>query len=259
MLEDKVAVVTGASTGFGRAISLAYARAGARLVVADLTEAPAEGNFDERPDLATADLIASEAGEAFFQHCDVTAAAEVEALAQAAGTRFGRLDIWVNNAGVYRGGRRIHEMTEADLEACWSVLVKGSWFGTQAALRRFLAQGGGGVIVNIVSTAGLRAHRGQSVYNMAKAAQANLTRCTALEYAADGVRCNGVCPTYMKTAMSRRGFDSPEISAYVRSAIPAGRWGETADVAAVALFLASDAAAFLEGALIPVDGGEILA
>lgn len=259
-LAGKVAVVTGAATGVGRGIAVAFARAGARVVVGDLTEAVTEGNFDERPDLSTTALIAEGGGEAAFVCADVTRAEGGEALADTATARFGRLDVWVNNAGVYRSGP-FHELPEAALDACVSVIAKGSWFGAQSAIRRFLAQnaegGGGGSILNIVSTAGLKGHAFQVPYNMAKGAQAQLTRALALEYAGQGIRVNAICPTYLKTAMSRGGFES-EFDAQVRRAIPLGRWGEIEDVATLAVFLASDASAFIQGALIPVDGGEVL-
>ncbi len=251
----RVAVVTGASTGFGRGIAVALARQGARVVVTDLREAPAEGNYDEAPELSTVDLIQSLGGEARFQACDVSRAAQVQAAVDTAAEAFGRLDILVNNAGVYRGGP-FHELTEADLDACLDVIVRGTWLGCHAAIRRFLSQGGGGSIINIVSTAGLRGHPGQAPYNTAKGAQANLTRALAVEYARRGIRINGVCPTYMKTAMSRAAADSPEFDEMIRRTVPGGGWGEVADVVAATLFLLSDEARFLQGVLLPVDAGE---
>ncbi len=261
-LKGKVAVVTGASTGIGRAIAVLFARHGARIVVGDLHEEAAPGNFDEEPQLTTVQLIELGQGQAAFQACDVSQQAQVAALVEAARTRFGRLDIMVNNAGVWRGGRRVHETTEDELDACWRVLVKGSWFGAQEAVKAFLAQGGaqggGGSIINIVSTAGLRGHAYQPAYNVAKAAQANLTRVLGLEYGADGIRSNGICPSFAKTSMSRHGFDSEDSQEMVRRLIPQGRWGEAADVANLALYLASDAGSHMNGALIPIDGGETL-
>lgn len=257
-LEGKVAVVTGASTGLGRGIAKLLALHGAKIVIGDRVERAPAGSFDELPELTTQALIERAGGEALFQACDVGIQGDMSALVAAAIRRFGRLDVMVNNAGVYRAGGRMHELVEDDLEACWRVLVKGSWFGAQEAVKTFLAQGSGGSIINIVSTAGLRGHATQTPYNMAKAAQANLTRCLALEYASDNIRANAICPTYMKTAMSREGFESDEFEAFVMRAVPLGRWGEIADVANLALFLASDAASFLTGALIPVDGGETL-
>ena len=189
--------------------------------------------------------------------CDVTRKTEVDALVEASVTRFGRVDIMINNAGIWRGGPFL-DIGEADLDACLAVIVKGSWFGAQAAMRAMIAGGQGGHILNIVSTAGLRGHAGQACYYVAKAAQANLTRCIAIEGAAHGIRANGICPTFMKTAMSRTGFESVEFRENARSHIPVGRWGEATDVANMALFLASKEGSFVDGALIPLDGGETL-
>ncbi|MGI8839982.1 MAG: SDR family NAD(P)-dependent oxidoreductase [Caulobacteraceae bacterium] len=252
--DSKVIAVTGASTGLGRGIAVGAARLGMRVVVGDLGEAARGGNFDDRPELTTAKLIASQGGEALFVGCDVTKADEAAGLVEAAVRKFGDLDVLVNNAGVWRGGP-FHELPEAAFDACWSVIAKGTWLCSRAAVRHFLSRGGGSII-NVVSTAGLRAHRGQSAYNAAKAAQASLTTCLALEYADRGIRVNGVCPTFVKTAMSRGGFEHAPDAAL--GAIPVGRWGEIADVVQAALFLASDEAAFLTGVLLPVDGGETL-
>ncbi len=251
----KVMAVTGASTGMGRGIAVAAARAGMKVVVGDLTETAREGNFDEKPELSTVDLIAEAGGEAVFTPCDVTRAADAEALVAKAVERFGRLDVLVNNAGVWRGGP-FHETAEDAFDACWTVIAKGTWLCSQAAIRHFLGREGGGSIINVVSTAGIRPHAGQAAYNTAKGAQAALTRCLALEYAGRGIRVNAVCPTFVKTAMSRGGFEYAPDGA-VRS-IPIGRWGEIEDAVNAALFLATNASAFLTGVLLPVDGGETL-
>lgn len=256
-LTGKVAVVTAGSSGFGRAIALAFARAGAAIAIGDVRAESAPGNFDERAELSTADLIAEEGGEAIFEVCDVTAGEQVTGLIDSAVARFGGLDIMVNNAGVYRGGAPMHELSIEDVDACHRVLVHGSWLGSQAAVRRFLEQGRGGNIINIVSTAGLRAHMHQAPYNMAKAAQASLTKCLAVEYAADDIRANAICPTYVKTAMSRAGFDAG-MTELVEGVVPLKRWGEISDVVNAALFLASDESSFLTGVMLPVDGGELL-
>jgi NAD(P)-dependent dehydrogenase (short-subunit alcohol dehydrogenase family) len=257
-LQDKVAVVTAGSSGFGRGIATLFAQHGAQVVIGDLDEQPRAGGFDARPELSTAALIEAAGGRAWFQHCDVTRQADAAQLIASAVERCGRLDILVNNAGVYRGGRRMHEMTEADLDACWNVSARGSWLCSQEAIKRFLAQDDGGSIINILSTAALRAHPMQTPYNMAKAAQASLTRCLALEYGRHGIRVNGICPTYAKTAMSRAAHDHKPLSDRVRKVIPLGRWAEVSDVANLALFLASEEGSFMQGALIPLDGGEIL-
>ena len=254
---SKVIAITGASTGLGRGIAVAAARAGMRVLVADIAEAARAGNFDERPELSTQALIEAEGGESMFVRCDVSSQADTDRLVAAGVERFGRLDVLVNNASVWRGGR-FHEVGEEDFDACWNVVAKGSWLTSQAAVRQFLAQGHGGCIINIVSTAGLRAHGGQSAYNVAKAAQASLTRVLALEYGNAGIRVNAICPTNVKTAMSRGGYDQVEYREVINRINPLGRWGEISDVVEMALFLASDAASFVTGVLIPLDGGETL-
>jgi NAD(P)-dependent dehydrogenase (short-subunit alcohol dehydrogenase family) len=261
-LKGRVAVVTGASSGFGRGIAVAFGRAGMKVVVGDLTESTAPGNFDEAPELSTVALIQREGGEASYASCDVAKSADANALIEHAVQAFGRIDVVVNNAGVWRGGP-FHEVSEAAFDACAGVLVKGSWMVSQAAIRQFLEQdaevgGRRGAVINIVSTAGLKPHQGQPAYNVAKAAQANLTRCMALEYGREGIRVNGICPTWMKTAMSRGGFENAATTEMVERVVPMGRWGEVDDVAELALYLASDASAFINGALIPLDGGETL-
>jgi NAD(P)-dependent dehydrogenase (short-subunit alcohol dehydrogenase family) len=257
-LKDKVAVITGAASGFGRAIALAYAREGARVVVGDLREAPLAGGFEERPELTTVQEIAKAGAAAAFVQCDVTVAAQVAGLVGAAVERYGRLDIMVNNAGIYRGGKLSHEFGEEDLEACWRVNVKGTWFGCQEAVKTFLRQGGGGNIINLVSTAGLQGHPRQSVYNISKGAQANLTRCLAIEYGHEGIRVNGICPTYAKTALTRALFDDKNFDDFFVQSIPLKRWGEAGDIASLAVFLASDESSYMHGVLVRIDGGETL-
>ncbi len=257
-LDGKVVVITGASTGFGRGIADRMAAEGARIVVGDLTEQANPGGFDERPDLTTAELIASKGGEAAFVRCDVTKRADVAALVAAAVDRFGRLDVLVNNAGVYRSGKLVHEFDEADLDVCFDVNVRGSFLGAQEAIKVFLAQGGGGNIVNLVSTAGLQGHPRQSVYNISKGAQANLTRCLAIEYGHEGIRVNGICPTFAKTALTRAFADDAAFDAMLVESLPLKRWGEVADIADLAVFLASDRSSYVHGALIRIDGGETL-
>ncbi len=257
-LSGQVAVITAGSTGFGRAIAQSFAMQGAAVVIADLTEARAAGNFDEMPELSTTEWIVRDGGKAFFQTCDVRVEADVKSLFEATVARFGRLDILVNNAGVWRGGAPLHQLSVDDLEACLAVQVRGSWLCAQAAVRQFLHQGTGGNIINLVSTAGLRAHQGQAPYNLAKAAQASLTQCLAIEYASAGIRSNAICPTYVKTSMSRGGVESPVMGKAVPELIPLGRWGEISDVVNAARFLASPDASFMTGVLLPVDGGELL-
>jgi NAD(P)-dependent dehydrogenase (short-subunit alcohol dehydrogenase family) len=202
-LDDKVAVVTGASSGFGRAIARAFAGEGAKVVVSDIREQPLAGGFEDDLDTTTVQAIEADGGTAIYVNCDVTKPDQVRALIEATVNEFGRLDILMNNAGIYRGGKLMHEFSEEDLDACFTVNVKGTWFPSQEAIKQFLRQGDGGNIINLVSTAGLQGHPKQSVYNTSKGAQANLTRCLAIEYGHEGIRVNGICPTYAKTALTR--------------------------------------------------------
>jgi NAD(P)-dependent dehydrogenase (short-subunit alcohol dehydrogenase family) len=262
-LRDKVVVITGASSGVGRASANVFAAEGAKVIVADIIEKPLPGGFESDEESSTAELIESNGGEAFFVKCDVTKAGEVDAAVRAAVERYGRLDVMFNNAGLYRGGKLMDEFTGEDLQLCFEVNVKGTFLGTQAAIRQFRNQqriraDSSGTIINLVSTAGLHGNVKQSVYNISKAAQANLTRCAALEYGPEGVRINGICPTYTKTALTRNLFDDTAFMESFADSVPLKRWGETADVAKLALFLASDASSYIHGALIPVDGGKSL-
>jgi NAD(P)-dependent dehydrogenase (short-subunit alcohol dehydrogenase family) len=257
-LADKVVVITGASTGFGRGIATRLAEEGARIVIGDLKKEANPSGFDESPDLTTVQLVEGKGGKASFIRCDVTKRTDVAALVQHAIERFGRLDVMINNAGIYRGGKLLHEFDEADLDICFNVNVRGSFLGSQEAIKVFLAQGSGGNIINLVSTAGLQGHPKQSVYNISKGAQANLTRCLAIEYGRNGIRVNGICPTYAKTALTRAFADDKDFDTMFVESIPLRRWGEVPDIADLAVFLASDRSSYIHGALIRIDGGETL-
>ncbi len=257
-LKNRVAVVTGASSGFGRAIAIAYAREGAKVVVGDLQPTPLAGGFEDTPQKTTVDEIRAAGGQAEFVRCDVTNRGEVQTMLKTATDRFGGLDIMFNNAGVYRGGKMFHEFTDDEFDACWNVNVRGTWIGAQEAIKVFLKQGRGGNMINLVSTAGLQGHPKQSVYNISKGGQANLTRCLAIEYGRDKIRVNGICPTYAKTALTRALFDDKDFDNFFVESIPLRRWGESKDVADLAVFLASDESSYIHGDLIRLDGGETL-
>ena len=167
-LQDKVVVVTGASSGFGRAIAKACAAEGAKVVVSDVHENPNAGGFEDDAALTTVEAIEKLGGTGTYVGCDVTKEDQVDRLVAETVRAYGRIDVMVNNAGVYRNGKRLHEFDEADLDVCYEVNVKGTFFGAKAGIRRMLEQGDGGVIVNLVSTAGLQGHPNQSVYNISK-------------------------------------------------------------------------------------------
>lgn len=261
-LAGKSVVITGAASGFGRDAALLFAQHGASVVVADLRREPLPGGFGDDNETPTDQIITGKGGQAVYVECDVTRKADINAAVDAAVAHFGRLDVMFNNAGIWRSGKLIDGFSEADLDACFNVNVKGTFFGTQAAVVQFRKQKPGthnmrGSIVNLVSTAGLQGHPNQSVYNVSKAAQANLTRCAAIEYGPEGIRVNGICPTYSKTPMARAMYDTGFSTVFADS-VPLKRWGEGEDVANLALFLASDESTYLTGDLIKVDGGETL-
>lgn len=262
-LAGKVAVITGASSGFGRASAIRFAQEGASVVVADITEQPLAKGFEADLDRTTAEVITDKGGSAVFVTCDVTRRSDTDAAVAAAVEHFGRLDIMFNNAGIYRGGKLMDEFTEDDLDACFDVNVKGTFFGTQSAVTQFRRQEPGtaglrGTIVNLVSTAGLQGHPRQSVYNISKGAQANLTRCAAIEYGVEGIRVNGICPTYAKTALTRDLYEDMAFMQTFAESVPLQRWGETSDIADLAVYLASDESSYVHGDLVRIDGGETL-
>jgi NAD(P)-dependent dehydrogenase (short-subunit alcohol dehydrogenase family) len=257
-LNGKVAIVTGASSGFGRGIALSYAAEGAKVIVSDIHEEPNQGGFEGNAKLTTVAAIKEAGGEATYVSCNVTKQSEVANLVQEAVRVYGGLDVIVNNAGIYRAGKLAHEFSVEDLDACFDVNVRGTWFGCQEAIKVFLKQGRGGNIVNIVSTAGLQGHPKQSVYNISKGAAANLTRCLAIEYGHEKIRVNGICPTYAKTSLTRALFDDKDFDKAFTDVIPLKRWGEVEDIANLAIFLGSDESSYIHGDLIRIDGGETL-
>jgi NAD(P)-dependent dehydrogenase (short-subunit alcohol dehydrogenase family) len=257
-LKDRVAIVTGSSSGLGRAIAIKFASEGAKVVCSDIKKDPDLEGFEDDKGVSTDDAIRKEGGAAVFVSCDVTNSDQVKGLVKAAVDTFGRLDAMVNNAGVYRAGKPFHEFTENDLDVCLNVNVKGMFFGSQEAVKQFLKQGKGGNIINIISVAGLGAYPFQAPYNISKAAAANLTNSLAVEYGRNGIRVNGICPTFCKTSMTRSVHDDAGFSEAFVQQVPLGRWGEADDVADLAVFLASEESRFIHGDLIRVDGGQAM-
>lgn len=257
-LQEKIAIITGSSSGLGRATALKFAAEGAKTVCSDISAEVAPLGFEDDKGVRTDEAIRQKGGEAIFVKCDVTVADQVKVLVKAAVDRYGRLDVMVNNAGVYRAGKPFHEFTESDLDVCLNVNVKGMFFGSQEAVRQFLKQGTGGNIINIISVAGLGAYPFQAPYNISKAAAANLTRSLAVEYGKFGIRVNGICPTFCKTSMTREIYENTQFSQMFVQEVPLGRWGEGEDVADAAVFLASEESRFIHGDLIRVDGGQAM-
>jgi NAD(P)-dependent dehydrogenase (short-subunit alcohol dehydrogenase family) len=242
-LEGKVALVTGASSGIGRASALAFAREGAKVVAADIVVAGGE---------ETVALIKQTGGEAIFVKTDVSKAAEAEALVNRAIETFGQLDCAHNNAGIE--GNPADE-SEAEWDRVLNVNLKGVWLCMKAELPQMLKQGKG-AIVNTSSIAGLVGFQGLGAYGPSKAGVAQLTRNVALAYAKSGIRINAVCPGIIDTPMVQRSMQAmPEMMGYLTGATPLGRLGKPEEIAEAVVWLCSDAASFVTGLVMPVDGG----
>ncbi len=250
LLDGRVAIVTGGSSGIGRAAALALARAGARVVAA--RRAP-EGAA------VVADIEAS-GGGAVFVRTDVVEEADVERMVETALRSYGRLDIAFNNAGADTMGgvstsTVVTELEEADWERIVGVNLKGVWLSIKHELRPML-EAGAGSIVNTSSIAGLAGLRNSSAYTASKHGVVGLTKAAALEVARRGVRVNAICPGPVHTPMLERVFDAqPERRDAYAAAEPMGRIATAREVADVVVFLCSDAASYVTGAAVPVDGG----
>ena len=249
MLDDRIAVITGGSSGNGRAIAHRFAENGARVIVADLTETGREGGTP------TADAINAERPDrARFVRCDVSRIDELEALVAEA-EAWGGLDIMVNNAGILIK-EPILEATEAVFHRMVDVNVKSIYFGSQIAARA-MARRKRGVIINMCSIAGIRGTGGYSAYNLTKGAVRMLTFSLADELGPLGIRVNNVNPGIMRTQMNIE--DDPVIGTETGEGyldlIPARRWGEPGEVADACLFLASDLSQYVMGTSLIVDGG----
>ncbi|MDH5021084.1 SDR family oxidoreductase [Halobacterium rubrum] len=251
-LDGGAAVVTGGSSGIGRAISLAAAEAGADVVVADLQRKSRDPDEDE----STVDLVARETDQsAAFVECDVTDPSDTAA-AVATADDFGGVTTMVNNAGVFSGGGFL-DATEADFSRLMDVNVKGTFFGAQAAAERMVEDGDGGAIVNLSSVAGLEGSAGFATYCASKGAVRLLTYSLAAELGPEGVRVNAIHPGVIETAMTTD--DVPIVGTesgdeYLED-IPSRRFGDPGDVADAAVFLASAAGDYVNGESLTVDGG----
>ncbi len=245
-LEGKVALVTGAGSGFGAGMARLFAAEGASVVIADIDEEGGRG-------------IAEEIGGAKvrFVRADVSRREDVRSMIAAASDGFGRLDILVNNAGFTHRNKPILEVGEEEFDRIFAVNVKAIYLAVQEAIPLFRRQGGG-CVVNTSSTAALRPRPGLSVYNSSKGAVNVLTKSLAVELAPDRIRVNAVCPVIGETGLLETFMgkpDTPENRAAFVATIPMGRMSRPEDIARAALFLASDEAAFITGVCMEVDGG----
>ncbi|GGS44518.1 SDR family NAD(P)-dependent oxidoreductase [Streptomyces cinerochromogenes] len=244
----RTALVTGAGSGIGRAVALALAAEGARVVVAGRRQEPLA---------ETVRLIEEQGGKALAVSADVSRAADAEALVRAAVEHFGSLDVAVNNAGVFRGGRPLADLPEEDWHEQLAINVTGVHLALQAQIRQMRTQPAGGAIVNVSSTFGRHASSpGAAAYSATKAAVTALSRGAALDHIQDGVRINVVSPGATETSMSLRpGETEAERTERARATLPLGRISTTREVAAAVLYLASDDAASVVGTDLVVDSG----
>ena len=252
-LAGRVAVVTGGTSGLGRAIALAFAREGAAVTIGDLRERPADG----AP--STVEAIRSAGGRAAYAAVDVTSRVEVEALVRRAVTEFGALDVLVNSAGVLSVLTPAVDKTEAEWGRVISVDLTGVWFGCQAALRELIRQDRGGRIINISSRLALQGVApGRADYCAAKGGVSSLTRQLAVEAGPHGITVNAICPGFIVTEATRELAAAGKLEE-VRRRTPYRRLGTPEDVAGCAVFLASPESEFITGQNLVVDGGASIA
>ncbi len=243
-LEGKAAFITGAAQGFGQAIAETFAREGARVAIADLQK-------------DKADAVAQAIGKsALSLRCDVSQAADVEAAAKAAISAFGRIDILVNNAGITHRNQPMLDVGEAEFDRVFAVNVKSIYLTARSFVPHFREKGGG-VIVNIGSTAGIRPRPGLAWYNATKGAVNLLSKSMAVELAPNNIRVVALAPVAGETPLLAlfMGEDTPEKRAAFRASVPLGRLSLPQDIANAALFLASDEASMITGSVLEVDGG----
>ena len=247
-LKDKVAVVTGAASGFGAGTAELFAAQGAGVVVADISDEAGE---------AVVESINTSGGHAVYVHADVTSRGDAKRMIQSAKDLGGGLDILVNNAGYSHRNKQFSDVTDEEFDKVYDVNVKAVFIAIQEALP-VLRERGGGCIINTSSTAAVRPRPGLAVYCSSKGAVSNLTKALAVELAPDKVRVNAICPVIGETGMLETFMgvpDTPENRKKFEATIPLGRFSTPNDIAQTMLFLASDDAAFLTGVALEVDGG----
>ncbi len=241
---DRVVLVTGAASGFGRLLAGTLAGAGARLVLGDIDRA----GLDE-----VQRGLAAQGGEVAVRSCDVTRESDVQALVAAAVESFGRLDIAVNNAGATGEMKALVDTDEADLDACYAVNAKGVFFGLKHQIRQMLVQGEG-IILNVASVAGIGAAPKLTAYAAAKHAVVGMTRTAAVEYARRNIRVNAICPFYSPTPLVTESGINDRLE-FLAQGSPMKRLGAPEEMVQAMLMLIAPENSYMTGQAIAVDGG----
>jgi NAD(P)-dependent dehydrogenase (short-subunit alcohol dehydrogenase family) len=245
LLENKIALITGAGTGIGRAIALAYAREGARLALVGRRKQVLEA-------------VAKEAGGSpLILSGDVSRQGDIDRVLSATVSQLGTLNVLVNNAGILHIGTA-EEITEAQWDETFNINVRGLWLLSRSVLP-YMRKAGGGSIVNVASVLGINAAHNRAAYAASKGAVILLTKSMAIDYGAENIRVNAICPSFVETDLTaevlRKAADPAAVRRERVAVHPIGRLGKPEDIAGLAVYLASDQSAWVTGAALPVDGG----